>query len=178
MSKTDPALAKAPLTPQSTWRAMSQVVENNIDPVGMATPLMHAQMAWLLHPQELSEEMGKFSTDLLAMQMHAWRRALGMPSEDPITPTRMTRVSSIRSGRMLPPGTSPRSGICCLPTRCRHALRHAGPVQQGAAPCRFLVAEMAQCRGTDNFLLTNPVAMRKAVESNGQSLLHGMQNFC
>jgi polyhydroxyalkanoate synthase len=28
-----------------------------------------------------------------------------------------------------------------------------------------------------NFLLTNPVAMKKAVESNGESLIRGMRNF-
>lgn len=37
--------------PAATWRAVNQTVEANIDPMGMATPLLHAQMAWLSHPQ-------------------------------------------------------------------------------------------------------------------------------
>ena len=51
------------LTPQAAWSAVNQAVEANLDPMGMTAPLLHAQLAWLSHPQELAEEMGKFSTD-------------------------------------------------------------------------------------------------------------------
>ena len=66
MSKTEPPLAKTLLAPLTAWRSVGQTVENNIDPVGMVTPLIHAHLAWLLHPQELAEEMGKFSNACVA----------------------------------------------------------------------------------------------------------------
>src|ERR1035438_2998925 len=75
-------MKKTALSPQSTWEAVHQAVEANIDPIGMAMPLVHAQLAWLSHPQELAEALSDFSTKLMALQWHSWQRALGQPSTD------------------------------------------------------------------------------------------------
>jgi len=77
---------KSPATPQAAWRAVNQVVEARLDPIGMATPLIHAQLAWLSHPEEMSEALTGFSTKLWELQVHSWRRALGMQSKDVIAP--------------------------------------------------------------------------------------------
>jgi polyhydroxyalkanoate synthase len=61
-------------------------VESSIDPLGMAAPLLHAQLAWAAHPQELTEAMAKVSASLWELQWHSWRRMLGLPSPDPVTP--------------------------------------------------------------------------------------------
>ena len=50
---------KAPATPQAAWRAVNQAVEGKVDPIGVATPLIHAQLAWLAHPQEMSETLAE-----------------------------------------------------------------------------------------------------------------------
>ena len=50
------------------------------DPFGIAAPILHAQMAWLMHPQELGERLAGLGTDLWQLQWHTWRRALGLPS--------------------------------------------------------------------------------------------------
>ncbi|MHB1373355.1 MAG: alpha/beta hydrolase, partial [Thauera sp.] len=47
------------------------------DPFGVAAPILHAQLAWLMHPQELGERMAALSTELGRLQWHTWRRALG-----------------------------------------------------------------------------------------------------
>ena len=73
-------------TPQAAWRAVNQAVEGRIDPIGMATPLLHAQLAWLSHPQEMSEALAEFSVKLWDLQVHSWHRALGMPSKDVVSP--------------------------------------------------------------------------------------------
>ena len=78
--------SKVPATPQSAWKAVNQAVEAKIDPIGMTTPLMHAQLAWLSHPQEMSETLTEFSTRLWELQAHSWNRALGMASKDVVSP--------------------------------------------------------------------------------------------
>ena len=78
--------SKVPATPQAAWRAVHQAVEAKVDPIGMTTPLMHAQLAWLSHPQELSEALTELSTKLWELQTHSWHRAMGMPSRDVVTP--------------------------------------------------------------------------------------------
>ena len=75
-------IVPAGFSPKSSWEAVHKAVESNIDPVGVVTPLMHAQLAWMSHPQELAEAMAGFTTKMLALNWHAWRRAMGMPSAD------------------------------------------------------------------------------------------------
>ena len=72
--------------PAETLRALHDVAESGIDPLGVMAPMTHAHVAWLMHPLELAELGAKFSGDLMAFTWHAWNRALGLPSEDPIQP--------------------------------------------------------------------------------------------
>ena len=78
--------SKVPATPQAAWRAVNQAVEAKVDPIGMMTPLLHAQLAWLSHPQEMSEALAGFSARMWDLQVHSWHRALGMPSKDVVSP--------------------------------------------------------------------------------------------
>ena len=73
-------------SPTATLKALHDVAEAGIDPLGMAAPLGHAQIAWMTHPLELAELGARFSGDLMAFTWHAWNRALGLPGEDPILP--------------------------------------------------------------------------------------------
>ena len=52
----------------------------------MATPLLHAQLAWLSHPQEMSEALAGFSARMWDLQVHSWHRALGRASQDVVSP--------------------------------------------------------------------------------------------
>jgi polyhydroxyalkanoate synthase len=65
---------------------VNQAVEAKVDPIGMMTPLLHAQLAWLSHPQEMSEALAGFSARMWDLQVHSWHRALGMPSKDVVSP--------------------------------------------------------------------------------------------
>ena len=61
-------------------RQLHDSVESSIDPLGMAAPLVHAQLAWAAHPQELAVALTKVSSSLWDLQWHSWRRLLGLPS--------------------------------------------------------------------------------------------------
>ncbi|MBL8444347.1 MAG: alpha/beta hydrolase, partial [Zoogloeaceae bacterium] len=67
-------------------RSMHDTVEGAVDPLGMAAPIVHAQIAWLSHPQELTERMAALSSDLWRLQWHSIYRALGQPHPDPVRP--------------------------------------------------------------------------------------------
>src|SRR5690606_28908767 len=66
--------------------AIGEGLTARADPFGIAAPILHAQMAWLMHPQELGERLAGLGTDLWQLQWHTWRRALGLPSADPVKP--------------------------------------------------------------------------------------------
>ncbi len=70
----------------SPLETAGMAISKAADPFGVTSSLLNAQMAWMMHPQELMRAASALSGDLMALQTHVMRRALGMPSEDVITP--------------------------------------------------------------------------------------------
>src|SRR5690606_22170949 len=74
---------------RALYRRMATIGDGltaHADPYGIAAPILHAQMAWLMHPQELGERIAGLSSALWELQWHTWRRTLGLPSPDPVKP--------------------------------------------------------------------------------------------
>ena len=170
--------AKANLSPQGTWRAINQAVEANVDPMGMFTPLLHAQLAWLSHPMELGEEAADFSAKLWDLQAHSWRRALGMASKDVEQPksddTRFADPVWTESA-----GWDVTKEWYLMLTHQMQDMLYDTPGLNSSDRRRaaFWWRQWLNAMAPNNFLLTNPVALKKAVDTNGDSLLHGLQNF-
>ena len=59
--------------------AIGDGLSAHADPYGIAAPILHAQMAWLMHPQELGERIASLSSALWELQWHTLRRAGGGP---------------------------------------------------------------------------------------------------
>ncbi len=78
--------AKVGIKAHERWQHVSRFVEGSVDPMGVVTPLLHAQLAWLSHPLELIEAAADFSAKVVELQWHAWRRASGMQDADVETP--------------------------------------------------------------------------------------------
>lgn len=91
------------------WR---EKITATIDPLGVFVPLLHAQLAWALHPLELLEHMAGFGNDLLEVGNHATAGTWEFRAKIPWRRNRMTRASPTRPGPSTPAGISPRSGIC------------------------------------------------------------------
>jgi len=167
-----------PLSPQATWSAVNQAVEANIDPMGMATPLMHAQLAWLSHPQELAEEMSRFSTDLMALQWHSWQRALGIQSEDVVKPHQDDTRFSDPLWQETATWDIAKEWYLLLTHQMQDMLYETpGLSNKDRRRAAFWWRKWLNAMAPTNFLWSNPVAIRKAIETNGDSLVRGMQNF-
>ena len=65
---------------------LAGAVGKQLDPFGVTTSILNAQAAWMTHPLELSRAMTALSSDVLALQTHVMRRAMGFESEDVVTP--------------------------------------------------------------------------------------------
>jgi polyhydroxyalkanoate synthase len=164
------------MTPKEAWEAVHQAVEGRLDPMGMLAPLVHAKLAWWLHPQELAESMSRFSTDLLTLQWHTWQRALGMDSEEVIRPHADDQRFSdpawhdIASWGIL-------KQWYLLFTRQTLDMLHETPglSSQERRKAAFWWREWLNATAPTNFFWTNPVAQRKAIESHGESLARGLQ---
>jgi len=157
---------------------IKKAVESNVDPVGMATPIMHAQVAWLSHPQELAAALASLSEKMWTLQQHSWRRAVGMESADVVTP-------NPDDTRFVDPiwTTSPSWDITkeWYLTITRHMqdmlYETPGLSSKDRRRAAFWWRKWLNAVAPTNFLLTNPVALRLAVETKGESLVKGFNNL-
>jgi polyhydroxyalkanoate synthase len=153
-------------------------VEGAVDPLGMAAPIVHAQLAWLAHPQELSDRWTRLSSELWLLQWHAWRRAVGLKDPDPVRPHEDDE-------RFRDPVWTESANWDIVKESYLELTRHvqdmlyatpglAGKERRRAA---FWWRNWLNAMAPTNFLWTNPVAMRIALETHGQSLVDGWRNF-
>lgn len=169
---------KTPMSPHATWKAVNAALESNIDPMGMTTPLLHAQLAWLSHPQELAEAAAELSTKLWQLQVHSWHRAMGMVSEDIEKPnpddTRF--ADSVWTDSATWDITKE---WYLLYTHHMQDMLYDTPGMSSKDRRRaaFWWRKWLNAMAPTNFLWTNPVALQKAAETNGESLARGMRNF-
>ncbi len=165
-------------SPVAHWRAMHDAVEANVDPMGMAMPLMHAQLAWMMHPQELAEAMSNFSTKMMGLQWHTMQRAMGLPSPDIEKP-------HPDDTRFADPVWTESSSYDIAKEWYLTSTHHIqdmlydtpGLSSQERRRAAFWWRKWLNAMAPTNFLFTNPVAMRKLAETNGASLVRGFQNF-
>lgn len=175
---TNAKSAAAAHHPGASWRAVHEAVEANIDPMGIAMPILHSQLAWLMHPQELADAVAEFSTRMLALNVHSWYRALGLHSEDVEKPhpddTRFADPVWVDSATW----DITKEWYLVMTHHMQNMLYQTpGLSNKDRRRAAFWWREWLNAMAPTNFLWTNPVAMRKAAETNGESLLRGMRNF-
>lgn len=162
----------------SSYRHLHQKIAALFDPLGVLAPLLHAQAAWWLHPQELFDQMNSFSLDVLKVSAHAARRAVGISSEDPVAPQPDdTRFSD-------PAWTEQASWDIVkewylLTTRRIQDMLFETPGLSGKERRRaaFWWRKYLNAVAPTNFFWSNPTAQLKYAQTHGKSLLDGWQNF-
>ena len=152
-------------------------VESSIDPLGMAAPLVHAQLAWASHPQELADAMAKVSGSLWALQWHSWRRLLGLPSQDPVKPHEDDNRFADPVWADSPSWDIVKEWYLVLTHHTQDMLYDTpGLSQKERRRAAFWWRKWLNAMAPSNFLWTNPVAMRIAMETHGESLVRGFRN--
>ena len=160
------------------YREWHEKINASVDPLGVFVPLAHAQLAWLLHPQELVEHVMGFSSDVLAVAVHAARRAVGVASEDPIIP-------QPDDNRFSDPAWTEHASWDITKEWYLLVTRHIqdmlyqtpGLSDNERRRAAFWWRKYLNAIAPTNFFMTNPRALRRAVESRGESVRAGVQNF-
>lgn len=162
----------------SPLESLGHSLSKAIDPFGVTTSLLNAQMAWLMHPLELSRAASGLSDDLLALQSHVARRALGIPSGDVIRP-------NADDARFADPVWSDSASwdiikewYLAFTHRLEDMLFETpGLSDKERRRSAFWLRKWLNMVAPTNFFWLNPVAMQRFVETNGESLRRGWENF-
>ena len=161
--------------------ALHRMHENMVagfDPLGVAEPLLHAQLAWMTHPQELADQSAKFATSLWQLQWHTVQRTLGQPSEDPVRP----HADDTRFADPVWHDSATWDLVKEWYLLTTHSVQDMlydtpGLSNKDRRRAAFWWRKWLNMMAPSNIFWTNPVAMRKALETRGQSLVDGMRNF-
>ena len=168
----------APPAPHKTMQALHEAVEANIDPLGMAMPLIHAQLAWLAHPQEMAEAASGFSARMLELQWHSWQRMVGIPSEDVEVPNPDDTRFADKVWTESASWDVVKEWYLTMTHHIQDMLYETpGLSNRDRRRAAFWWRKWLNAMAPTNFLWTNPVALQKAAETNGESLIRGMRNF-
>jgi len=162
----------------STLEVMYENISKQLDPFGVFSSMFNAQMAWLTHPRELGRAVYALSNDLLALQAHMARRAIGLPSQDVVRPhaddTRFDDPVWTES----PTWDIIKESYLAFTERLQD-MYFSTPAISGKERRRaaFWFRKWLNAISPTNFFWTNPVAMQKCVETQGKSLVAGIRNF-
>ena len=172
------SLVSPPVVAEVAMKVLHDSIEGAVDPLGMMAPIVHAQVAWMAHPQELAERLVGLSADLWTLHLHSWRRAFGIRDADPIRPHE-------DDTRFADPVWTESAAWDILKehylafTRHTQDMLYATPGLSGKERRRaaFWWRKWLNAMAPTNFLFTNPEAIRLAVETQGESLRKGFMNF-
>ena len=159
-------------------RAMREYMESSADPLGIVAPLAHAHMAWLLHPQELGELWSRFGAELFALQMHTVAKLAKREDKDLVVPQADDLRFADPAWTREPQWDLLKQWYLFFTRQIQDALfQTPGLMPKERRRAAFWWRKMLNAMAPTNFLLTNPVAVRKAIETRGDSLRRGFNIF-
>jgi polyhydroxyalkanoate synthase subunit PhaC len=168
----------ADLGAMSQAEALGRSLAQKFDPFGVTTSLLGAQMAWLLHPQELARAVNAMSNDFVALQSHIARRALGMPSPDVVASVSDDTRFADPVWHDSPSWDIVKESYLAYTHRVQDMLFETpGLSDRERRRAAFWWRTWLNAMAPTNFFWSNPVAMRRCVESNGASLMKGFENL-
>ncbi|MGL1834769.1 PHA/PHB synthase family protein [Rhodocyclaceae bacterium SMB388] len=159
-------------------RQMHDSVEGTVDPLGMTAPIVHAQLAWMTHPQELGERLLALSNDLWRLQSHSMWRMLGKSHPDPVRPNPDDVRFADPVWTDLPTWDLAKEWYLAITHNVQDMLYDTpGLSSKERRRAAFWWRKWLNAVSPTNFFWTNPIAIRKAMESNGESVRQGFRNM-
>ena len=158
------------------WTAQVHKLNQSVDPFGIGASFDKVTEGWLTHPAELATELAKLARELQQLQLHAWQTACGLapPHAVKAVPDD-TRFADPLWTEL--PAFSLLQQYYLLYTRwLQEALFETpGVPAKERRQTAFWARQWLNAVAPSNYLLTNPVALKKFWESGGQSLTAGLK---
>lgn len=151
---------------------------NALDPFGIEKSLAKIQRAWLQNPREFTEAAIKLYSGLHGLLFHSWNKAIGLELEEWVPVVGEDERFRDSEWHQYP-AFSMMVQSYLLYTRWLEQTVYDTPgvSKKERRTASFWVRHWFDAIAPSNFLLTNPVAMKKLIESGGKSLVRGIENW-
>ena len=155
-----------------------RTLETLFDPFGIVSPMVHANFAWWLHPQELSEMWLRFAGDLAALQVHTAAKLSARDVADVVQPQPDDLRFSDPVWSTDPYWSLVKQWYLFYTRHVQDALfQTPGLAPKERRRAAFWWRNWLNAMAPTNYLATNPVAQRMAMETRGESLRRGYEIF-
>lgn len=160
------------------WEKMQTQVNELLDPFGITKACVDVQKAWLENPRQLFNRTMKLSIDSWAVQSQTWRRFMGISEKDQIPAveyderfadpiwTDVVYLDFIKQYYLL--------GTRWLEDAIYDSPDLDEKIKEKSA---FWVRQWLNAIAPTNYFWTNPIAVKKFVETGGESVLKGLKNL-
>jgi polyhydroxyalkanoate synthase len=153
-------------------------LQSLLDPFGIVAPIVHAQFAWWSHPTEFTDRWIRTLAELYALELHSAQRLAGQKLPDLITTQEDDKRFSDPAWVQQPAWALLKQWYLFYARSVQDALFETpGLAPKERRRAAFWWRQCLNAMAPTNFLVTNPVAMRKAVDSGGESLKRGFDIF-
>lgn len=158
--------------------AQLATLNQSIDPFGIGTSLAKVAEGWLTHPAKLATAYAELARDVQGMLLNSWQAASGLQ------PPPAVKVAPDDT-RFADPAWSEQATYSLL-KQCYLLYTHwlqetlfesPGVSAKERRRATFWARQWLNAIAPTNFLLTNPVALRKLSESGGQSAAVGLKQW-
>ena len=159
-------------------RHFAQTTEAVVDPIGVVMPIVRSWQAWLNHPAELMTTGAQMMSDWTQLSANAWSRLNGARLSPDIEPDWFDQ-------RFACPAWKEEAGWASLLeyylywSRAYERMIEETPGMDHAErrKAAFWFKKYANAMAPTNQFWLNPEAMRRAVETQGQSLQQGLAHL-
>ncbi len=147
------------------------------DPFGITAACREVQKAWLAQPHQWTEEMMRLGARALALSV--WQRMAGQATHDDMIPPVAYDERFQNPLWRQNPYLDTLKEIYLLYTRWLEDAIYKTPdvPEKTKRKAAFWTREFLNAVAPSNFLLTNPEAMMRALQTGGQSVVDGWLNF-
>ena len=160
------------------WREQLEKLHQAMDPFGIGASFRKACEGWLSNPEQLAAALSQLTRDVQSLQLHAWQTATGLKPE----PVQIPKPDDERFSDPVWNESAPFSLIKQYYLLYTHWLEEAlfdapdTPAKE-RRHAAFWARQWLNAIAPNNYLFTNPVAMKKFQESGGATLSHGLKQW-
>ncbi len=147
------------------------------DPFGITRSYLDVQRAWMQHPEKMTRWFMRLGSDAWLVQLQSWERFSGLPVSDQIKAVEYDERFQEPDWTENPYYDTLKE-FYLLYTRWLEDMIYATPdiSPHTRDKVGFWVRQVLNAIAPTNFFWTNPVAIKKFIESNGQNMTQGLKN--
>ena len=160
-------------------KSQAQADKNNLDPLGLSQAYLDFTASMMKNPEKLLEAQMEAWNAYTNLWFGAANKARGKPADATIKPEKGDRRFKHEAWENNPFFDFIKQSYLVTANAIQNVVADAeGLDEKDAQKLQFYTQQFVDTLSPSNFVLTNPQVLEATLESRGENLVKGLQNFC